>query len=356
MERGQVQVDQRLRVIQVGAGLFGMSWAGIVNAAPGIELVAIAEPFETARERVRAELNGWTGSLFPSLTEALESVACDAVVVITPPDTHHAVVTEALRAGKHVLVEKPLATTIEEAAELIATADAAGKILMVSQNYRFRRYARTIQKLIAEGQLGDLISVRIHFERDTRTLFGEGNFRYAMRHPLALDMSIHHMDLLRAFTGQDARRIDARSWRVPASNYAHDPAVLALIELESGAPVVYEGSWASFGPETSWNGDWEFIGDSGRLTWSGGAYEGIPVDLTLTRWGEEPMPIEPIQLDPVDRAGALDHFRQSVLSGTEPETNARDNIRSLAAVLGIVESIERREAVDVASLVGARIP
>jgi predicted dehydrogenase len=351
-----LQVGQQLKVIQVGAGSFGKSWAGIVNAAPGIELVAIAEPFETARERVRAELNGWSGSLFPSLTEALGSVACDAVVVITPPDTHHAVVTEALQSGKHVLVEKPLATTIGEAAELIATAEAADRILMVSQNYRFRRYARTIQKLIAEEQLGDLISIRINFQRNTRTIFGEGNFRYSMRHPLVLDMSIHHMDLLRAFTGQDARRIDARSWRVPASNYAHDPAVLALIELELGVPVVYEGSWASFGPETSWNGDWEIIGEQARLTWTGGTYEGIPVEFTLTKWGEPPRAVEPIELDAVDRSGALDHFRQCVLSETEPETNARDNIRSLAAVLGIVESIERREAVDVASLVGARTP
>jgi predicted dehydrogenase len=159
------------------------------------------------------------------------------------------------------------------------------------------------------------------------------------------------MDLLRAFTGQDVARIDARSWRIPASNYRHDPAALALIELESGEPVVYEGNWASFGPETSWNGDWEFIGEAGRLTWTGGAYEGIPVDLTLTKWGEEPVAIEPVELNPIDRAGSLEHFRKSVLAGTEPETIARDNIRSLAAVLGIVESIERREAIKVAELV-----
>jgi predicted dehydrogenase len=341
-------VGQQLKVIQVGAGSFGKSWAGIVAAAPGIDLVAIAEPMDAARERVRTDLDGWNGALFPSLTEALAEVECDAVVVITPPETHHAIVAEALQAGKHVLVEKPLATTTGAAADLVAIADAAGRTLMVSQNYRFRRYARTIQKMIAEDQLGDLISIRIKFQRDTRTLFGEGNFRYTMRHPLVLDMSIHHMDLLRAFTGQDVARIDARSWRIPASNYRHDPAVLALIELESGVPIVYEGSWASFGPETSWNGDWEIIGEQARLTWSGGAYEGIPVDLVLTRWGEEPVIIEPVELDPVDRAGSLDHFRQSVLTGTEPETNARDNIRSLGAVLAIVESIEQGKAVELA--------
>ncbi|MFL5759484.1 MAG: Gfo/Idh/MocA family protein [Thermomicrobiales bacterium] len=340
-------MGQTLKVIQVGAGSFGRSWAGIVAAAPGIALVAIVEPFAPARDQVRAALNGWSGPLVASLDEALGQVDADAVLVITPPDSHHAVVTNALRAGKHVLVEKPLATTIADAADLIATADATRRTLMVSQNYRFRRYARTIQQLIAEGRLGDLISVRIAFQRDTRMLFGDGNFRYTMRHPLVLDMSIHHMDLLRAFTGQDVAHIDARSWRIPASNYLHDPAAVALIELESSISVVYEGTWASFGPETSWNGDWEFIGEDGRLTWTGGASEGAVVDLVLTRWGEEPVRLEPIELDLVDRAGSLDHFRQSIASGTEPETTARDNIRSLAAVLGIVESIDSRQAVNV---------
>jgi predicted dehydrogenase len=349
-------VGQQLKVIQVGAGSFGKSWTQIVDAAPGIELVAIVDPMAEARERARADLNGWNGALLSSLNQALTDVDCDAVLVFTPPDSHHALVAEALQGGKHVLVEKPLATTIGDAADLISIAEVAGKTLMVSQNYRFRRYARTIQKLIGEDQLGELISVRIKFQRDTRTLFGEDNFRYSMRHPVVLDMSIHHMDLLRAFTGQDVTRIDARSWRVPASNYLHDPAVLALMELESGAPVIYEGNWAPFGSETSWNGDWEFTGEAGRLIWTGGANEGIPVDLTLTTWGEEPVVIEPVELDPVDRAGSLEHFRQSLASGTEPETSARDNIRSLAAVLGIVESIERREAVEVAPAVGARSP
>jgi predicted dehydrogenase len=351
-----MRVDQQLRVIQVGAGSWGKSWAGIVYSAQGIELVAIVEPFVAARESVRADLNGWNGSLFPSLAEALENEECDAVIVITPPDTHHVIVNEALHAGKHVLVEKPLATTIEEATDLIATAESADRTLMVSQNYRFRTFARTVQKLIAEGQLGELLSVRINFQRDTRTLFGNDNFRYSMRHPVVLDMSIHHVDLLRAFTGKDVRRIDARSWRIPDSNFLHDSDVIALIELESGSPVVYQGSWAPFGKETSWNGDWEFTGELGRLAWTGGAYEGIPVELTLTKWGEEPVAIEPVELDFVDRAGSLEHFRQSILAGTEPETTARDNIRSLAAVLGIVESIERREAVEVTALVGARKP
>jgi predicted dehydrogenase len=277
----------------------------------------------------------------------LAKVDTEAVLVITPPDSHHAVVTSALRAGKHVLVEKPLAPTIAEASELIATADAADRTLMVSQNYRFRRPTRTATKLIAEGDLGDLVSLRIYFQRDTRFLF-DSDFRYHMRHPLILDMSIHHFDLIRTITGQDVRRIDARSWRIPDSKYVHDPAAAALIELESGVPVVYEGSWASYGDQTSWNGDWEIIGTKGRLTWTGGVNDGFAGDLTLTTWGEAPRFVEQVEVPFVDRAGTLEAFREAVLAGTEPETSARDNIRSLAIVLGCVESIERGIPVDVA--------
>ncbi len=342
-------MGQQLRVVQVGAGSFGRSWAGIAAAAPGIDLVAIAEPFAQARERVRADLNGWSGPLVASLDEALAEVDADAVLVITPPDSHHAVVTSALRAGKHVLVEKPLAPTIAEASDLIATADAAGRTLMVSQNYRFRRPSRTATKLVVEGDLGDLVSLRIYFQRDTRFLF-DSDFRYHMRHPLILDMSIHHFDLIRTITGQDVRRIDARSWRIPDSKYVHDPAAAALIELESGVPVVYEGSWATFGDETSWNGDWDIIGTKGRLTWTGGVTSGFVGDLTLTKWGEAPQIVEQIEVPFVDRAGTLEAFRESVVAGAEPETSARDNIRSLAAVLACVESIERGEPVDVTAL------
>jgi predicted dehydrogenase len=343
-------VGQELKVIQVGAGSFGKSWAKIVNTAPGIQLVAIAEPYEAARELVRADLDGWTGSLHPSLDDALAKVESDAVLVITPPDTHHDIVTRTLRAGKHVLVEKPLATTIEEATDLVATADAAGRTLMVSQNYRYRRPTRTAQSVISDGLLGDLISIRINFQRDTRTLFGEGNFRYAMRHPLVLDMSIHHFDLIRAITGQDVRRVDARSWRIPDSPYQHDPAVAALVELESGAPVLYEGNWATHIAQTSWNGDWEIIGTKGRLTLTGGVASGFEGDLALTKWGLAPELVDQLDVPFVDRAGTLDAFREALSSGTQPETVAYDNIRSLAAVLGCVESIERGEAVEVTGL------
>jgi predicted dehydrogenase len=288
------------------------------------------------------------------LEEALASVECDAVLVASPPHTHHAVAKAALEAGKHVLCEKPLATSLEDAFDLVEAADRVQRVLMVSQNYRYNAPFRAVQRLVMEGELGELASIRINCLRDTRTLFSPEDFRYAMRHPYVLDMSIHHFDLIRAATGRDVRSVYARSWRVPDSPFVNDPAVAALIDLEDGVPVVYEGDWATHEPETSWNGDWEIVGKAGRLLWSGSTGDRGTGEVVVQRWGAEPRPVEQPHLEFVEREATLQALREAIESGEPPETAAADNVKSLAAMLGCVRSIESGEPVDVAALLAAR--
>jgi predicted dehydrogenase len=288
------------------------------------------------------------------LEEALASVECDAVLVASPPPTHHAVAKAALEAGKHVLCEKPLATSLEDALDLVWAADRAGRILMVSQNYRYNAPFRAVQRLVMEGELGELASIRISCRRDTRALFAPDDFRYAMRHPYVLDMSIHHFDLLRAATGRDVQSVYARSWRVPDSPFVHDPSVAALLDLEGGFPVVYEGDWATHEPETSWNGDWEIVGEAGRLLWSGSEEDRGTGEVILGRWGQEPRPIEQPDLEFVEREATLQVLREAIEGSESPETAAADNVKSLAVMLACVRSIEGGEPVDVAALLGAK--
>ena len=259
-----------ISVIQVGLGGFGRSWAELVHRTYGITMVGAVDPFPAAREWAAREFDGEL-PLFASLSEAAASIECDAVLVITPPPTHHAIVSEALRSGKHVMVEKPLAMSLAEADELIELAGSVSRLLMVSQNYRYRAPLRAVQQFVASGQLGDLIAVNAEFRRHTQTLFGEGNFRYQMEHPLVLDMSIHHFDMLRAITGRNVISVDARSWKAPGTWYQHDPAASALMELEGGAPFTYQGDWAPRRSilDTSWNADWTIRGELGTLIWIG---------------------------------------------------------------------------------------
>ena len=320
----------------------------MVAGASGVDLAAVVDPDPEARGHVK-DAPG-----FGALEEALAAVDCDAVLVASPPPTHHAVAKAALEAGKHVLCEKPLATSLEDAFDLVGMAERAQRILMVSQNYRYNAPFRAVQQLVMQGELGELASIRISFRRDTRTLFAPEDFRYAMRHPYVLDMSIHHFDLLRAVTGRDVRSVYARGWRVPDSPFVHQPAVAALLDLEGGVPVIYQGDWATHEPETSWNGDWEILGEAGRLLWSGSLDDRGTGEVIFERWGRGAHPVEQYDLEFVEREATLQALRAAIESGEPPETVGADNVKSLAAMLGCVRSIESGEPVDMSALLGAK--
>jgi predicted dehydrogenase len=318
-----------------------------VAEAPGVELAAVVDPDPEVRTHVGATPG------YGVLEDALEAVECDAVLVATPPGTHHVVAKAALEARKHVLCEKPLATNLQDAFDLVETADKAERVLMVSQNYRYNAPFRAVQRLLMEGELGELASIEISCRRDTRTLFALDDFRYSMRHPYVLDMSIHHFDLIRAATGRDVRCVYARSWRVPDSPFVHHPAVAAILDLEAGVPVIYQGDWATHEPETSWNGEWEIVGEAGRLLWSGSKEDRGTGEVVFERWGRQPRPVEQRDLEFVEREATLQALRAAIEGGKPPETAAADNVRSLAAMLGCVSSIESGEPVDVAALLAA---
>jgi predicted dehydrogenase len=121
--------------------------------------------------------------------------------------------------------------------------------------------------------------------------------------------------------------------------------------LSGGATVVYEGDWATRAPETSWNGEWELIGEDGRLTWTGPANDVMSSTLLLHLPGEAPHELPLPELPVSDRAASLTLFAEAARTGQEPETSARDNIRSLAIVLGCVASIESGAVVAPPSVV-----
>jgi predicted dehydrogenase len=319
----------------------------VVREAPGVELAAVVDPDQSALGHAEPTPG------YETLEEALALVECDAVLVASPPRTHHAAAKAALQAGKHVICEKPLATGLEDAFDLVQLAAGKGRFLVVSQNYRYNAPFRAVQRVLAEDQLGDLASVSVRCWRDTRTLFAPDDFRYSMRHPYVLDMSIHHFDLIRAATGRDVRGVFARSWRVPDSPFVHHPAVVAVLDLDGGVSVVYEGDWATREHETSWNGKWEIIGERGRLLWRGDTEDRGIGEVSLQSWGEVPRPVEQVNLEFVERAATLQELRMAIESGEPSETAAADNVKSLAVVLGCVKSIENGDRVDVAALLAA---
>ena len=154
-----------VRVGLIGCGYWGRNLLRNFLATPGCEVVAVAEADADCRA-LAAEDHGDVRFLAIA-GELIDDPAVEAVVLATPISTHYALASRALRAGKHVLVEKPLAQTEAEARELVALAQQAGVVLMVDHTFVYSGAVEAIRRVIADGLLGDLLYVD-----STRASFG----------------------------------------------------------------------------------------------------------------------------------------------------------------------------------------
>jgi predicted dehydrogenase len=132
-------------IIQVGAGLWGRSWAELVARAPGFRLAALVDASADARHWASETLGA---PVFRTLSKALRAVESHAVLLVSPPDTHRPLVEASLAAGRHVVVEKPLALTLEDAAAIASAGRVSRLHVMVAQNYRFRRQSRALGEIL----------------------------------------------------------------------------------------------------------------------------------------------------------------------------------------------------------------
>lgn len=152
-----------LRAAVIGAGYWGPNLARNLKASPDWELAAIVD-MDFGRAAKLAAAYGDV-PVCGSIEELLDTIDVDAVAIATPARTHHGIALAALRAGKHVLVEKPLADSRVRGIEMVEEADKRGLVLMADHTYCYTPAVLKIRDLIAEGMLGEILfvdSVRIN--------------------------------------------------------------------------------------------------------------------------------------------------------------------------------------------------
>ena len=162
-------------VAVVGAGYWGPNLVRNLSAYPGCELLWVCdlEVERAARSVGRYSTIATTASLDDVLTDP----RVEAVAITTPAATHHRVAMACLKAGRHVLIEKPLAPTVAEGRELVEAAHARGRVLMLDHTYCFTPAALRLRELVADGTIGDIQyvdSVRINLglvQRDVSVLW-----------------------------------------------------------------------------------------------------------------------------------------------------------------------------------------
>lgn len=328
----------RLRIVQAGLGGWGRNWQKeVVPEVDLVELVASVDPVAESREAA-------AGPAYGSLSEALDSVEADAVLVTAGLVAHAPLAREALSAGKHVLVEKPFAPTVEEARSLVSLASEQGRTLMVSQNYRFFPAPRTVRRLM--GELGALHRIDIDFRKMSKPRGRRASPHHALAQPLLSDMSIHHFDLLRFIIGAEPERIFCEAWTPSWSAFVGPAEAAASIAFPDGIGVSYRGSWVSAGAPTTWSGDWRMEFEHGEIAWASRADHGSSGDaVRMTRDGS-PVEVSLDQVDYIDRQGTLSEFADAVLSGRTPQCSGADNIGTLGMSLAAIDSATEHRPVS----------
>jgi len=316
-----------LRGVVVGAGYLGPFWVRELVESPDTEIVAWVD-LDAARVRAAARAAGLDGlPTGDALGRILAEHRPDFVVNVTAPGAHHPVTLAALAHGAAVLSEKPMATSLAEARDMVSASEDAGRLLMVSQNRRYMPELQAFRETV-EG-LGDLSSIGCEFFRHHEEDAAE--FLLGFPQPLLLDMAIHLFDAARAITGADPVSVYCESYNPPWSWYAGPAAAVAVFEMTRGLRFSFTGNWAAPGNDTSWTGAWRAVGEHGTATWDGEEAEARPPDRFL------------------GLASALADFVDALRTGSVPPGECHDNLRSLAMCHAAVESAALGAPVPVAA-------
>jgi predicted dehydrogenase len=218
-----------LNVAVVGYGYWGPNLVRNVLERPDLRLAALCERDVPRGNAFRARVPNVP--VWEDLDELLEDPTLDALVVATPPRTHHAVVQAALLAGKHVLVEKPLATTSIDALDLIETARMRGLVLMPGHTFLYSPAVNKIRELIDDQSLGE-----VYFVTSSRMNLGK-----YQPDGVICDLAPHDISILIHWLDRRVARVSASARSIFRDNVP-ETAFLTLT-FEGGATANIQISW-----------------------------------------------------------------------------------------------------------------
>jgi len=332
----------KVKLIHVGLGAWGGNWAThVLPNHPDIEVVGYVDMVAEKRELMSSRLKVPKEKFFVHMEDAFAATDADAVSIAVPIGLHEPLARQALEAGKHVVLEKPFAATMAEAKGLVALAEKQGKVLAISQNYRFYPAPQTIADLAGRGYFGRVTGAKIDFRRNA---FAERSGNVNVPNPMLGDMAVHHYDLMRMLIGSDPVELTARSWNPPGSPYAMDASAAMILTFPNNVTVSYRGSWVDAGPQTAWAGEWQLDFERASMLWTARGeqpYQARRDFVQIRRPNTAVNDDVPLIDWPFhDRAGVLHALAETLRTGVEPPyfPNARNNLGTLATIEAALKS------------------
>jgi len=218
------------RAAVIGVGAMGRNHARVYNEMLEVELVAVVDLDLALAENV-VRLHG--GRIYTDYRIMLEEIQPDVVSVAVPTQAHQQVTLDVLEAGCHVLVEKPIAATLEEGRRMIERAAELDRVLAVGHIERYNPAVIELKRRLDAGELGQIF--QIHARR-------LGPFPARVRDVgVVVDLAPHDLDIMRHLTGKEVRRLYAETEQ--EIHTAHEDLFSGLIRFEGGVVGVLNINW-----------------------------------------------------------------------------------------------------------------
>lgn len=323
-----------LKLAFVGCGAISrFHLDGILESAPRIKVTAAIDPEPGRAEAIASE----TGAeVFLSLAEAIGRGDFDAVDLMLPHDLHESAAVQALEAGKHVLLEKPMAPDLDACERILAAAERAGGVFMVGENAQYWPEIVKTRELVQSGAIGEIITARAAFvmEFDPQWFEGERPWRCDRARTgggIAIDGGSHWIRPLRMWMGEIDAVVAALGH--PLESMEGESQVRSLLRFRSGKTASFDALMAEtvLAPEP-W---WRLTGTRGEILIDGGFTGGIRIFDADHREGK-------LVQEPQGYARSfgpeLADFAAAVLDGKALEAGPEQSLGELRTALSIYRS------------------
>ncbi|MBS4206962.1 Gfo/Idh/MocA family oxidoreductase [Bacillus sp. FJAT-50079] len=314
-----------------------------------IEIVAACDIVE---DRAKEAANKYGAKAFTDYEKMLASVEIDAVSVCTPNHLHAAISVAALNAGKHVLCEKPMATSKEEALSMIEAAEINGKKLMIGHNQRFVASHQKARQLIADGEIGKIYGFRTAFGHPgPEGWSADGKDSWFFRKEEAFigamgDLGVHKTDLLRYLLGEEFVEAAAFVETGAKENSTVDDNAVCVLKTESGVIGTLAASWVYKKEDNSTI----IYGEKGVIRLEDDPEYSLIIQYSNGDVGNFKLgKIQSNEEGGQTSSHTIDQFINCIINDTEPAVSGEEGMKSLNVVLAALESNETKRIVAIDS-------
>ncbi|HWR24347.1 MAG TPA: Gfo/Idh/MocA family oxidoreductase [Feifaniaceae bacterium] len=320
-------------------------------ANPAVRLYGL---YDLNAERTQALAEQYGAKAFSSYQELLDDPAIDAVSVCTANASHCEVTLAALKKGKHVLCEKPMATTLAECKEMVEAAKKSGKFLMIGHNQRLARAHARAKELIVQGEIGEIVTFRTTFGHggpETWTI-DPANVWFFDKKLAAFgamaDLGIHKTDLIQFLTGQRVAEVSAYLGTLDkrlqnGELIGVDDNAICIYRMSGGAVGTMTASWTYYGAEDN---STVLYGTNGVMR----IYDDPNYSIAVIKKNGERIlyDIDRIQTnDNQTSSGVIDLWVDSLVNNKAPEISGEEAYSAMRAVFAAMESAQTGRRVTI---------